>query len=100
MDAANTTSYVCHGPGDLSDPRVKGTIIYLYVQLPMTVLQDKAQRHFDEVNNLAPSVITCHSQIPMPFQGLPYQTNEIMSPLLMAPGRCKLYAEAKQHPGA
>lgn len=76
MDAANTTLYICHGPSDLSDPWVKGSIIHLYVQLPMTGLHDKAQRYFDEVNNLAPSIITCHSQILKPFQGLLYQTNE------------------------
>lgn len=69
MDAANTTFYVCHGPSDLSDAWVKGTIIHLYIQLPMTGLHDKAQRHFDEVNNLAPSLITCLSQILKPFQG-------------------------------
>lgn len=97
MDMANTTLYVCHGPSDLSDPWVKGTIIHLYVQLPMTGLHDKAQRHFDEVNNLAPSIITCHSQIRMPFQGLLHQSSGIMSPLLMTPGQCKLYAEAKLH---
>lgn len=61
MDAANTTLYVCHGPSDLSDPRVKGIIIHLYVQLPMTGLHDKAQKHFDEVNNLALAIIICHS---------------------------------------
>lgn len=64
----------------------------------MTGRHDKAQRHFDEVNNLAPSIITCHSQILMPFQRLLYQTNEIISPLLITPGQHKLYAEAKLHP--
>lgn len=98
MDAANTTLYVCHSPGDLSDPRVKRTIIHLYEQLPMTGLHDKTQRHFDEVNNLAPSIMTCHSQILMPFQGLLHQTNDMISPLLMMPGQHKLYAEAKLYP--
>ena len=42
----------------------------------MTGLYEKAQRYFDEVNNLAPSIITCRSQILKPFQGLLYQTNE------------------------
>lgn len=95
MDVANTTSCVCQGPSDLSDPWVKGTITHLYVQLPVTGLHDKAQRHFDEVNNLAPSIITCCSQILMPFQGLLRQTNEIMNPFSMTPGNCKLDAEAQ-----
>lgn len=98
MDAANTTLYVCHGPSDLSDPSVKETIIHLYVQLLMTGLHDKAQRHFDEVNNLAPYIITCHSQIRMPFQGLLHQTNKIMSPLLTKVGQHKLYTETKLLP--
>lgn len=80
MDAANTALCVCHGPRDLCDPWVKGTITHFYEQLPMTGLPDKAQRPFDEVNNLAPSIMTCHSQILMPFQGLLHQTNKIMNP--------------------
>lgn len=95
MDAEDTTLYDCHGPSDLSDPWVKGSIIHLYVQLPMTGLHDKAQRHVDEVNNLAPPIITCCSQILKPYQRLLHQTNE---PLLMMPGQHKLYAEAKLHP--
>lgn len=43
MDAANTTLYVCHSPSDLLDPRVKGTVIHLYVPLPMTGLHEEAQ---------------------------------------------------------
>lgn len=66
----------------------------------MTGLHDKAQRHFDEVNNLAPSTMTCHSQILMPFQGLLHQTSEMMSALLMMPGQHKLYADAKLDPRA
>lgn len=68
---------------------------HLYVRLPVTGLRDKAQRHLDEVNNLAPSIITCCSQILMPFQGLLRQTSEVMDPLLMTPGNCKLDAEAQ-----
>lgn len=100
MDAANTTLYVCHGPSDLSDPWVKGAIFHLYEQLPVTGLHDKSQRRFDEVNNLAPSIMTYHSQILMPFQGLLRQTNEMISPLLMMLGQHKLYTEAKLHPRA
>lgn len=80
MDAGNTALYVSHGPSDLWDPWVKGTITHFYEQLPMTGLPDKAQRPFDEVNNLAPSIMTCHSQILMAFQGSLPQTNEIMNP--------------------
>lgn len=66
-------------------PELKGLLfIFMYASHDRSARENP--RQFDEVNNLAPSIITCRSQTLIPFQGLFHQTNGTVSPLLMVLG--------------